>query len=156
MEINVRREIKFYLLLPAWHLLSAASPVNISRRNPVLVLKDPPKPDHRRDLVFRQPHNFPLQIPWFLNPFLRIDKYTGMTENLEVKTGIPTNLSSPLDRSITYEEKEDSDMSMFHSINRGRKGFLLLEVLVSVAVIAIGLVYVVKSFSSSSRATPSK
>lgn len=43
-------------------------------------------------------------------------------------------------------------MSMFLSVNRGRKGFLLLEVLVSVAVIAIGLVYVIKSFSSSSRA----
>lgn len=43
-------------------------------------------------------------------------------------------------------------MSMLHSANRGRKGFLLLEVLVSVAVIAVGLVYVVKSFSSSSRA----
>lgn len=33
-----------------------------------------------------------------------------------------------------------------------RSGFLLLEVLVSITVISVGLVYIVRSFSSSSRA----
>ncbi len=33
-----------------------------------------------------------------------------------------------------------------------RRGFLLLEVLVSITIIAVGLVYVIRSFSSSTRA----
>lgn len=34
----------------------------------------------------------------------------------------------------------------------GKKGFLLLEVLVSVAVITVGLIYIIRSFSISTRA----
>ena len=43
-------------------------------------------------------------------------------------------------------------MSRSLSTRNKRKGFLLLEVLISVTVITVGLVYVVRSFSSSSRA----
>lgn len=35
---------------------------------------------------------------------------------------------------------------------KGEKGFLLLEVLVSITIISVGLIYVVRSFSSSTRA----
>jgi len=35
---------------------------------------------------------------------------------------------------------------------RDKKGFLLLEVLVSITIITLGLVYIIRSFSSSSRA----
>lgn len=35
---------------------------------------------------------------------------------------------------------------------QGKKGFLLLEVLVSVAVITVGLIYIIRSFSISTRA----
>lgn len=35
---------------------------------------------------------------------------------------------------------------------QGRKGFLLLEVLVSVVIITVGLVYIIRSFSTSTRA----
>ncbi|MFH1753705.1 MAG: prepilin-type N-terminal cleavage/methylation domain-containing protein [Candidatus Omnitrophota bacterium] len=38
------------------------------------------------------------------------------------------------------------------AVNKKSAGFLLLEVLVSITVIAVGLVYIVRSFSSSSRA----
>ncbi|MDB4349330.1 prepilin-type N-terminal cleavage/methylation domain-containing protein [Omnitrophica bacterium] len=38
------------------------------------------------------------------------------------------------------------------SVSNSKRGFLLLEVLVSITVISVGLVFVVRSFSSSARA----
>jgi type II secretory pathway pseudopilin PulG len=43
-------------------------------------------------------------------------------------------------------------MSIFPAARKNRAGFLLLEVLVSITVISVGLVYIIRSFSSSSRA----
>ena len=72
--------MKPYLLLSTGCLLPSASPSDVSGKDPIFILKNPSKPNHARDLVFRQSDNFTLKILGLTNPLLGIDKNAGVPE----------------------------------------------------------------------------
>ena len=67
-------------IFPARMLLARLHPVNLARRDAVLMLKHAAQPHRRGHRVFRHAHAFPAQIFDPLNAGIGIDENTAMTK----------------------------------------------------------------------------